>query len=162
MLGESMTARKSSSWWMSIYLFPWAPAFLPARIGIAPLLPSCEIATHSTLRTRAGGKFHGQVPAQLFENECWPQRKSFGSRCGEQRNSALDRSAQRGAEVVPDSLLVYTARQNAAVYHQQVTGDEAGGVRGQEDRRPHQFFELAESLHRRAHQEFAATFGAVE
>src|SRR6266849_6556175 len=81
MLGESMTARRSSSWWTSIYLLPLAPA---AHIsGLAPesailFCTSERGAPYSTLRTSACGKFHSQVRSELLGDL---KRRNANRRC---------------------------------------------------------------------------------
>src|SRR6267142_4196279 len=70
MLGESMTARNSSSWWISIYLLQLARRIhRPALAAVFHpwILHPCKAAPHSTLPTSACGKFHSHVPSHLCE-----------------------------------------------------------------------------------------------
>ena len=60
------------------------------------------------------------------------------------------------------SLLIDSAGQETAVHGKNVTGDEAGAFRSQENGGAHQFMQLPESLHGRPQEEFLATFGAIQ
>ncbi len=48
-------------------------------------------------------------------------------------------------------LLIYAAGQNSTIHYQQVPGDEAGGVGGEEDGGASEFVELTETAHGSAH-----------
>ena len=60
------------------------------------------------------------------------------------------------------TLLVHSARQEAAVNGQYVAGDEARTVGGEKNGSSHKFLQLTEALHWRAHNEFPAALGAVQ
>ena len=60
------------------------------------------------------------------------------------------------------SLLIDSAGQETAVHGKNVTGDEAGAFRSQENGCAHQFMQLPESLHGRPQEEFLATFGGIQ
>src|SRR5262245_40439822 len=76
--------------------------------------------------------------------------------------AAEERTDADGRESWIIALLVDAAREEAAVDRDHFAVDEAGRVRGEEDGGARQLFDLAEALHGRAQQEFAAAIGAVE
>src|ERR1019366_10115911 len=59
-------------------------------------------------------------------------------------------------------LLVYPARQEPAVHHQDLPGHKRRSIACQEDRRPNQFLRLAETSHRRSHPQFLAALALVQ
>ena len=60
------------------------------------------------------------------------------------------------------TLLVDAAGKEAAVDHENLSGDKGGGVGRQIDGRADQFLRLAEASHGGAHQEFLAAIALVE
>ena len=59
-------------------------------------------------------------------------------------------------------LLIDAAGKNPAINHQQVTGNETGGIGGEKNCGARQLFEFAEPSHRRAYQELSAALGSIE
>src|SRR5260370_42264800 len=100
MLGESMTARKSSSWWTSICLLRLLPTALTsglARVGaISNFSHPREIASHSTLRTHACANFHPYVSRQFQWNHCpSAERWTFRRRYNVTDALFIDRASQK-------------------------------------------------------------------
>ena len=60
------------------------------------------------------------------------------------------------------SLLIDSAGQETSVHGKNVTGDEAGAFRGQENGGAHQFMQLPEPLHGCAQEKFPAALGAIQ
>jgi hypothetical protein len=58
--------------------------------------------------------------------------------------------------------LIDPTSQNSTIHYQQVPGDEAGGVGGEEDGGASEFVELTETAHGRAYQKFTAALGSVQ
>ena len=60
------------------------------------------------------------------------------------------------------SLLIDSTGQEPAIHGKNVTGDEAGAFRSQENGGAHKFMQLPEPLHGRAQEKFLAAFGAIK
>ena len=79
-----------------------------------------------------------------------------GSNGSNVSNDVNDSNGSNGSND-PNVLLVHSACQEPAIDHEELPGDEAGSVRGEEHSGPDQFLDVTEPAHRRPHQDFLTT-----